>query len=102
MRFAFRNGRPLVIRTQVDKAAIMLFHTDRSESEAVIFDCKRSLAPIDGTPEDWIAGMDRYYESLNGAPGRAPGPTPGRGQVSRSRIASRPSRRPRASSRPHP
>ena len=41
----------------------MLFHDGRNEAEAVIFDRKRSLAPIDGTPEEWQAGHKRRVEA---------------------------------------
>lgn len=65
LRFADRNGRPLVLRTEVPRDEIMLFHAERNESEAVIFDRKRSLAPIDGNLEDWQAGYERYQAGKN-------------------------------------
>ncbi len=64
MRFADRNGRPLVLRSEAPRAEIMLFHDGRNEAEAVIFDRKRSLAPIDGTPEEWRGGFERYESRM--------------------------------------
>lgn len=51
MRFAERNGRPLVLRATVPRSAVALYTHERHEDEVVIFG--RLDAYVDGTPEDW-------------------------------------------------
>lgn len=64
LRFAERNGRPLVLRTEVQREEILLYHDERNESEAVIFDRTRSLAPVDGDPAEWAKGFERYESGI--------------------------------------
>jgi hypothetical protein len=63
MRFAERNGSPLVLAADIPKSDIVLFHTLRNESEAVTL--KPPVAVIDGTPVDWRTGYDRFEVSKN-------------------------------------
>lgn len=57
MRFAERNGRPLVLTAEVRKSDIAAFCADRSESEAVILG--RVAADVDGSAVDWAEGYAR-------------------------------------------
>lgn len=54
MRFADLNGSQLVLTADVAKANIVLFHTGRNESEAVLMRPPLALA-IDGDVTDWQA-----------------------------------------------
>ena len=51
MRFAGKNGNPLVLKASVPKSNILMFTDSRSEREAVIFDKKPCLDPAGVT--DW-------------------------------------------------
>lgn len=54
MRFADRNGSPLLLTARVPRSEIMLDTDERNEREAVIF---RKRAKVDGPPEDWARGF---------------------------------------------
>lgn len=58
MRFAKKNGKPLVLKAEIPKAQILCFTDERDESEIVIADQLRTR--IDGDPADWTEGHDRY------------------------------------------
>ena len=53
MRFAERNGSPLVLTARVPRSEILLYTDERNEREAVVF---RKRAKVDGSPEDWARG----------------------------------------------
>ena len=58
MRFAEKNGNPLVLAADVPRASILHYSNGRDESEAVCFDVD---APAkDGTAADWLQGYHRY------------------------------------------
>jgi hypothetical protein len=63
MRFADRNKNPLVLATDVPKAEILFYHDERSEKEAVLF--KPPSYRIDGHPENWREGHERYSAVIN-------------------------------------
>ncbi|WP_373509220.1 hypothetical protein [Thiocapsa sp.] len=54
MRFADRNGSPLLLTARVPRSEIMLDTDERNEREAVIF---RKRAKVDGPQEDWARGF---------------------------------------------
>lgn len=62
MRFAERNGSPLVLRGTVPRSTIALYTDERSESEAVLFDV--AGVEIDGSPDDWCEGHRVYQQEL--------------------------------------
>ncbi len=64
MRFAETNGFPLVLAAEVSKSDIALFHTERSEAEAVLIR-KPIDVEIDGTPEDWVHRYERFQAVKN-------------------------------------
>lgn len=64
MRFAESNGSPLVLAAEVSKSDIALFHTERSEAEAVLIR-KPMDVKVDGTPEDWAKGYGRHQAAIN-------------------------------------
>jgi hypothetical protein len=58
MRFADRNGSPLLLTARVPRSEILLYTDERSEREAVIF---RKRAKVCGTPEDWARGYAAVF-----------------------------------------
>jgi hypothetical protein len=60
--FAMRGERagvlPVLLRTEVARADIALFHEERDESEVMLLKWPAS-ASIDGSPEDWRVGYER-------------------------------------------
>lgn len=75
MRFADRNGSPLVMAADIAKVDIALFTNDRSESEVVLI--RPPTAYIDGDESDWTACYQRTQDArraqkdsvrLNGGP----------------------------------
>lgn len=55
MRFADRNANPLVLRKDVPREAIALYHTERDEDEAVIVRLRLPgvVAHVDGQAAEW-------------------------------------------------
>jgi hypothetical protein len=62
MRFADRNGSPLVLRADVSRPDIALFTNDRSESEAVL--TRPPNARVDGDVSDWNECYRRHEKAL--------------------------------------
>lgn len=65
MRFADRNGSPLVLRADVSKPDIALFTNDRSESEAVLM--RPPNARVDGDVSDWTTCYRHHEKALRDA-----------------------------------
>ena len=63
MRFADRNGSPLVLTADIAKRDIALFTNDRKESEAVLM--RPPAARIDGDVSDWTACYQRKQDAMN-------------------------------------
>lgn len=63
MRFADRNGSPLVLTAEVPKRDIALFTSERSESEAVLM--RQPAARIDGDVSDWTACYQRKQVAMD-------------------------------------
>ena len=63
MRFAEKNGSPLVLAADIAKRDIALFTNERSESEAVLM--RTPAARIDGDVGDWAACYQRKQEAMN-------------------------------------
>ncbi len=61
MRFADRNGSPLVLVADVAKRDISLFTNERGESEAVLMRSPAGVR-VDGDATDWTAG---YLRQVN-------------------------------------
>ena len=62
MRFADKNTNPLVLAADVLKSEILLYNDERSEQEAVIL--KTPAYWIDGCPEEWREGYERYSATM--------------------------------------
>lgn len=62
MRFADRNGSPLVLTADVAKRDIALFTDDRSESEVVLM--RPPSARIDGDVSNWNACFQRKQDIM--------------------------------------
>ncbi len=65
MRFVERNGQPLVLRADVHRLGVALFHDGRGEHEVVVLDARRlRRVELDGCPEDWQQGFARYSSEI--------------------------------------
>lgn len=64
MRFAERNGSPLVLAADVAKTDIALFTDQRGEREALLLIPPAGIF-IDGAKEDWALGFQRFEKSKN-------------------------------------
>lgn len=64
MRFAESNGRPLVLRAEIDAADVALFHDGRDEAEAVLTKPPATVT-VDGGPEDWAEAGARHEAEKN-------------------------------------
>jgi hypothetical protein len=65
MRFAAKNGSPLVLTADIAKRDIALFTNDRNESEAVLM--RPPAARIDGDVSDWTVCHQRKQDAMNSA-----------------------------------
>ena len=63
MRFADRNGSPLVLAADIAKCDIALFTNDRGESEAVLM--RPPAARVDGDVSDWSACYLRQQKAMD-------------------------------------
>jgi hypothetical protein len=64
MRFAERNGSPVVLAADVAKTDIALFTDERSEREALLLTPPTGIF-IDGEEVDWALGFQRFEKSKN-------------------------------------
>lgn len=65
MRFAEKNGRPLVVVAEVVRAHIALFHNEREEHEVVLMRSPAG-ARIDGEADDWRHRFELHNERIRG------------------------------------
>lgn len=63
MRFASNNGSPLVLRAEINKSDVALFHDDRSEREVVLLHPPAS--EICGDVTEWQAAANSYEAAKN-------------------------------------
>lgn len=63
MRFAERNGSPLLLTADIAKRDIALFTNDREESEAVLM--RPPAVRIDGDVSDWTACYQRKEDAMD-------------------------------------
>ena len=63
MRFAENNGCPLVLRAEINRADVALFHDDRSEREAVLL--RPPAAVVCGDVADWQTAANTYEAAKN-------------------------------------
>ena len=59
MRFAEKNGSPLVIAADIHRDDVFYSSNERNENEVLLFDTPDHYW-IDGSPEDWMKGCERY------------------------------------------
>jgi hypothetical protein len=64
MRFADRNGSPLLLTADIAKKDIALFHDGRNESEAMLIRSPTTVA-IDGDASNWTACFQRKKDAMN-------------------------------------
>ncbi len=63
MRHADINGAPLVLRAEIKKADVALFHDDRSEREAVLL--RPPAAVVCGNVADWQTAANNHEAAKN-------------------------------------